>query len=284
MSANNIILTGLPRSGTTLTCHLLNKLPDVVALHEPMDVFNFVNKEKRDLIHKDIELFYKATRRSIEKHKIAISKQVDGEVPDNPITDQHSTAGYRRKQIVSRGEIKIKKKLGKNYLLVIKHPSAFTALLNDLTIYFPCYAVIRNPLAVLASWNSVPFPVAEGHAPAAEQFDEELKNALSKIRDKTERQLYLLSWFFEKYQKVLPRSSIIRYEDIIKSGGEALNVIAPQAAGLAEVLASKNRNKVYDESRMRSLQEKLLKTQGAFWEFYSKDSVQELLQKNETTT
>jgi hypothetical protein len=36
MSENDVVLTGLPRSGTTLTCHLLNKLPDTVALHEPM--------------------------------------------------------------------------------------------------------------------------------------------------------------------------------------------------------------------------------------------------------
>jgi hypothetical protein len=33
----NVLLTGLPRSGTTLMCHLLNKLPHSVALHEPMD-------------------------------------------------------------------------------------------------------------------------------------------------------------------------------------------------------------------------------------------------------
>ena len=30
----NIVLTGLPRSGTTLACRLLNLLPDTVALHE----------------------------------------------------------------------------------------------------------------------------------------------------------------------------------------------------------------------------------------------------------
>jgi hypothetical protein len=32
----NVVLTGLPRSGTTLVCRLLNKLPDTVALHEPL--------------------------------------------------------------------------------------------------------------------------------------------------------------------------------------------------------------------------------------------------------
>lgn len=36
MNENNIILTGLPRSGTTLSVHLLNKLPNTVGLHEPI--------------------------------------------------------------------------------------------------------------------------------------------------------------------------------------------------------------------------------------------------------
>ncbi len=36
MQHNNIILTGIPRSGTTLICYLLNKIPNTVALHEPM--------------------------------------------------------------------------------------------------------------------------------------------------------------------------------------------------------------------------------------------------------
>lgn len=32
----DIILTGLPRGSTTLTCHLLNQVTDVVALHQPL--------------------------------------------------------------------------------------------------------------------------------------------------------------------------------------------------------------------------------------------------------
>ena len=32
----DVVLTGPPRSGTTLACHMLNKLPGTVALHEPI--------------------------------------------------------------------------------------------------------------------------------------------------------------------------------------------------------------------------------------------------------
>ena len=35
MRARDVLLTGLPRVGTTLACHLLNTLPDAVGLDEP---------------------------------------------------------------------------------------------------------------------------------------------------------------------------------------------------------------------------------------------------------
>jgi hypothetical protein len=36
-----VLITGTPRSGTTLVCHLLNQLPDTVALNEPMQPRHF---------------------------------------------------------------------------------------------------------------------------------------------------------------------------------------------------------------------------------------------------
>ena len=39
----DIILTGIARSGTTLSCSLLNKLPQCVALHEPMNPAELVD-------------------------------------------------------------------------------------------------------------------------------------------------------------------------------------------------------------------------------------------------
>jgi hypothetical protein len=48
LNQTNIVSTGLPRSGTTLTCHLLNKLPNTVALHEPIAPGQFVDLESED--------------------------------------------------------------------------------------------------------------------------------------------------------------------------------------------------------------------------------------------
>jgi len=273
---HDIVLTGLPRSGTTLACHLLNKVPDTVALHEPIRGL-FRRLSDHDEIRVEVERFFAMSRESIVNHGVAISKHRGGEVPDNPVGDQHSEAGLRQRA-VANGEMAIDKELGPSFLLAVKHPVAFTALLGTLVGHFPCYAMIRNPLSVLASWNSVDMPVQRGHAPVAEHLDARLKETLAGIKDRLDRQVALLSWFCDRYATVLPPSAVVRYEDIVASGGRALRTITPRAEALREPLESRNANPAYDRRVMRRIGERLLRSDGAFWHFYTRDSVERLLQ------
>ena len=295
----NTILTGVPRSGTTLTCWLLNKLPDTVALHEPMNVFEWKVLQSHETICNDVGAFFREMRESLLRNGTAMSKHVGGRVPDNPTGDTYSVPlptradrlldrlnnGDRaqarlRKSQATKGIIAFEKPLSHNFLLCIKHPSAFTAILTSLHRRYPCYALIRNPLPVLASWNSVNYPVWNGHVPAAECRDLALALKLAQISDRFERQLYILSWFFDRYQRTLPDENILRYEDIIASGGAALKVITPKAGQLNVKLENKDKNKLYNGELMQAIGKELLKTEGAFWEFYSKDSVEMLLQES----
>jgi hypothetical protein len=60
----NIVLTGLGRSGTTLTCHLLNKLPDTVALAEPIAPGKFEDlMPDTEAVCDGIGRFYRRMRR-----------------------------------------------------------------------------------------------------------------------------------------------------------------------------------------------------------------------------
>ena len=294
MQDRNIILTGLPRSGTTLTCHLLNKVPNTVALHEPINVFQWASLPYpfHEVICKDIDRFYGEMRRTLLDNGTAISGHVRGKVPDNPYGDfpalfsllpksswWRRIAGRRvlRKPRHSRGFISFDKALSSDFLLCIKHNAGFTALLEPLSCHYPCVAIIRNPLSILASWNSIRFNIQTGRVPAAEMLDQALAQRLSEIDSRIDRQLLILSWFFEKFERVLPRDHVIRYEALVASGGQALAVITPHALELNEPLENKNKNKLYDRELMARLGEKLLKMDGPFWEFYSKESVEQLL-------
>lgn len=275
MNHSNIILTGLPRSGTTLICHLLNKVNNTIALDEPM-TGSFAKGTTKQQICTEIAEFFASSRQSVLQNKKVLTKHVNGKVPDNSFGSEKSDNGLRIIHI-ERSFIQIENDVSDDFTLCIKHNGLFTSLLIELTAFFPCYAIIRNPLAILASWNSVDIPINKGHIPVAENIDQELSQKLNTMPDKIDRQFYILSWFFNHYKKALPREKIIRYEDIIASGGASLQIVVPEAIKLSEPLINKNLHQLYDRELMSALGERLLITEGDFWHFYTHEDVKTLL-------
>ncbi len=245
MDENNILVTGSPRSGTTLVCHLLNKVPNIVALHEPMKPRLFADLGRREEIADEIARFCHEQRESIRLRGRALSKNVDGAVPDNPVGTQRSARGLRG-SIASKGWIVVDKPLSPGYALVVKHNSSFASVIDILVERFPVFGVVRNPLATISSWNSVSFNVHEGHARAGERLSPDLTARLAGIDDPLDRQLALLDWFHGRFLRYLPAEKIIRYESVVESGGTSLAVILPEAGCLGEELSSRNANTLYN--------------------------------------
>ena len=272
----DVILTGIPRSGTTLACTLLNKLPDTVALNEPMDPARFLTAAGAGGHLDRIDRFFARTRASLFANGTATSKHAAGTVLDNNFGERRNGGG-RRTERVRRGTAFFEGGLAYGFLLCVKHPGLYTALLEGLASSYRCFAMIRHPLAVLGSWNSVDISAANGRSLAAEWLRPELAQALDSIRDTGDRQVYLLSWYFERYREVLPASAIIRYEDVVSTGGSALSVVTPKAGVLDECLDSRNESALYDRLLMRALGERLLRSNGAYWDYYTRESVEELL-------
>ena len=275
----NVVLTGLPRSGTTLACHLLNKLPDTVAVLEPFEAGRFAGLlPDREAVADAMERWYaKARKRALRKGEVT-TRHVGGEIPDNPF-GARGEGEKPRQWLASKGRIRVGKELGRDFFLVVKDPPMFTALLPILAQRFPTFATVRNPLAVLASWNSVDIPARQGRVPKAEIYDQDLVHRLSCIEDGLERQLSLLDWWCERFEQFLPRDHVIRYEDLVASGGRALSAVVSTAGVLDEPLSERNANEIYDREGVARIGEKLLESKGAYWRFYSRDSVEELLMR-----
>lgn len=215
MNRRNIVLTGTGRSGTTLACHLLNKLPNTVALSEPIPPGKFVEyMPDHEAVCDQVENYFRKTRTKARRKGVAISKHVGGVVPDNT---KGKVDGVRRR-IAEKGKIAIEKELHPGFYLVIKQPGLFTALLPTLKKRFPCYAIVRNPLAVMASASSI--MEREGQKTSAiDRYDPELASRFRSVEDDTERALLRFHIWFELYQRELPAKHILRYEDIVASGG-----------------------------------------------------------------
>jgi len=273
----NVLITGTPRSGTTLICSLLNKLPDTVALHEPMNVWDFAECRDGGAVTDRIENFCAETRKSLHEQGFAISKHVQGKIPDNVASDQVNRSGTRLRR-TEHGRVVVDKPLSQDFTLAVKHPGAFSALLETLSKRFECYAIVRNPLATLASWNSLAWlPLKDGHSPIGEKLDVDLARDLAAKSDPLERQIHILEWFYDRFRRFLPEGALIKYEDLIASRGREVAKFFPTAAELDEDLSSKNVNKYYDRALMTNLGERLLQREGPLWNFYSKPDVESLL-------
>lgn len=270
----DIILTGIARSGTTLSCALLNTLPQCVALHEPMNPGELVGLEFPQGYLERIAEFFATQRESLLRSGTAVSKARGGRVPDNPF--ESTTGPGLRPSTVENQEVRFEKRLRPGFRLVVKHPNFFTATLGTLLTRYPCYAIVRNPLAALLSWHSIQAPVNDGHLPFGEAFDPSLKAALAAEADRVARQVLILRWYFSRYAELLPREHVIRYEDLVGSRGRALAVIDPDAAALDEPLESRNTSRLYDAALVTSLADRLLAEDSIGCGFYTRADIETL--------
>jgi len=277
----NVLITGAPRSGTTLVCSLLNKLPDIVALHEPMNVFEFVGRSGEEVVAM-IENFCTESRKSLLEEGFAISKHVSGKVRDNSAAVER---GGKRSRQSEHGRIEIDKPLSQGFTLAIKHPMAFAALLGALSKRFECFAIVRNPLATLASWNSLDWlALKDGHSPIGEKLDVDLARSLVTNSDAIDRQIHILEWFYDRFHRFVPEKALIKYEDLVASRARELQKILPGANQLNEDLSSKNTSEFYDSELMTDIGRRLLRRDGPIWNFYDKREVEELVGRIASTT
>jgi hypothetical protein len=268
----NAIITGLPRSGTTLVCHLLNKLDNIAALHEPLNI-SLLDGADRDKVKEVLDSFFVEQRMLIQSQGVATSKSHAGHVPSNHLSNGSNGSG--RVSIIDRHFIKVSNINNSHFSVYVKHPVLFTAMLPLLEDLYPCYINIRNPLAVILSWRATSFPVSRGRAPAAEMINEELKHRLDHESDILMRQLILLDFFFSQYDE-RKSSVIVRYEDVVSTCGRILAALDPSASRLNQCLNSQNNLYIDKDPGAKIIAEKLLESPNSCWNFYSKDEVARL--------
>lgn len=270
MHQNDIAFTGLPRSGSTLSCHLVNAADNAVALFEPMDIASLPREVKGGI--DGISGFFVAQRERLLTHGQAWSKHVGGVVPDNPF-DPPGAGGRRERKAVEYGWVRFARPLRQDFRLMVKHNAAFAALLPELGERLPVYALVRNPLAVLASWQTVDIPPRQGRAVGAEHFDRELAARLDGVADRLQRQIHLLDWFFSRFRAFVPEARVLHYEDMIASGGQSLYRMLGLEAHGERALRARNANPAYRQLDLSELSGRLRETQGAYWHFYSPNEV-----------
>lgn len=197
---NPVLLTGLPRSGTTLVVKILNDIPNVVALNEPMPVIEMTGLGQNELYDWIDQYTAKYTALLMNERK-AQTKHIGGAFTDNSFNAAADEHGLRSSQAML-GLIEITKELNNEFTLAIKHNGAFTAVAHHLVNRYRCFAIIRNPLSVLLSWQTVNIPVNMGRLPVAEAIDPNLSKRLDGIGDTLDRQIFIVNWFLSAFKNI----------------------------------------------------------------------------------
>src|SRR5579862_5822515 len=230
---DTILLTGLPRSGTTLIVSLLNEFPNTVALAEPVPMQARGVHERARAVG-EIEAFIAETRESALTRNEVRSKQLGGAILEN-FFEPPGDGTRLRKVTEPYGMVKLDKKLTPDFRLVIKHPANFSALADLLAPRHTLFALVRHPLAVLAAWQTVDMPVHHGHMPMAETFSPELTALLAAEPDRIKRQVLLIGWLLGVYSRFSPEL-ILRYEDLVADPVRHLSRLTPHARPLGRTL------------------------------------------------
>jgi hypothetical protein len=143
-------------------------------------------------------------------------------VPHNWLDEPPEPNGHLRRSRAQRGSIRFDKPLSTAFSLIVKQPGEFSALADLLVGQVPVYAMVRHPLAVLASWQTADLPVHHGHMPAAEAFNPELAACLAAEPDRLARQVRLIGWLLSTYARLLP-DNVLRYEDLVSDPRASLS-------------------------------------------------------------
>lgn len=255
----NTLITGIPRSGTTLLTSLLAQHGDGVVFSEP--------EWLKDLRQQAPEPkgFVKALKTQLEKLRTDIQQSQPILLKQSKITQGLPSNYYLRD---AQGNITSDKQEVSVVLpaalaaapFIIKANAQFTACLETLcqNTDWHIIAVVRNPVAAILSWRSLDIPVSHGRMKIADQYADDF-TAFTQHDDLLVRQVLITEWFFKQYQRFQDQVTLIRYEDLIERPAQVLQTAYP-AGDYTEVqpLQSHNRNRHYPLDQQQAIEQCLM--------------------------
>ncbi|MBT0585055.1 sulfotransferase family protein [Alteromonas oceanisediminis] len=212
-SPRDFLITGLPRSGTSLLCNLLHKAPDVVVVNEPTEVFSALEKDPTCL---PLDRLYRSLRTDIVigngiKNKVSASGNV---IEDTRIND-----GRRHYQPHFQST---------DFRLGTKNPLAYLSRLRvlcDALPEMPIIVMVRHPLDVIASWkasfshlNNVDFniiPFADETDPLLDPVQIRLLHAIRHEPYLPVKRVLYFNYLAEMIRRDKERVLVVRYEDLV---------------------------------------------------------------------
>ncbi|MDM8557543.1 sulfotransferase [Candidatus Parabeggiatoa sp. HSG14] len=220
-----IIITGIPRSGTSYLCRLLHTIQDCVIISEPRQIFAPLNNNST---HWQVATFYQELRRDILD-----GKPIENKVHNGQIIEDTAVIDVRAQYLpqVSR----------QNFLLGTKNTLAYMARLPQLRQilpHAPIIACVRHPLDTIASWKTsfphlkhaivTEFPVGHVNDPFLTQWQRHRLAEIAAIPEDALKRALLWCYLAEYLLIYTHQITLIRYEEIVRQPAKVLQTLLQQ--------------------------------------------------------
>lgn len=256
-----------------MLCVMLSAVPGFLALNEALKLGHLVSK---DQVPPFVEDAYVRIRHQVLSTGTAPSRNADG----RQVMNHFARTPGERNLLLKKSDIQIHKNLDENFILGVKHNAIFTLALRELChLKWPLFAIIRNPLAVLGSWNTLEIPVSAGRMKNLGQLEPELHKEVQAQPDLLRKQVLLLDFYFRQYKNFIAEKNILRYERLCSSPSDEISKIAGSAQVFeVERVENLNQSSIYPRENFPDYFNALSELPDAAWRhFYEEAELLELM-------
>jgi len=211
---NNLVITGIPRSGTSYVCALLNDVENTVIVNEPPEALSLLHNRS---VHPLTE-YYDATRSDILNRVPIQNKIVGGKFIED--TNANDTRNYYTPEVNDAAFI-----FGsKNTLVYLVCIKKIIRQFQDVGIL----ACIRHPYDTIASWKKVSFPHLRNATPLflRDYVDSNEGKSIARICTTSELEArYALLWNYLAMRIIdsIDHVTLFKYEEFVRNPARNLS-------------------------------------------------------------
>jgi hypothetical protein len=225
----NVVVTGIPRAGTTLAAALIDSMPDTVCLSEPgwhqWSLLSQSSHYAKWLAGDFIEL----RKKLLAGEPVEDKRSLDG----TAITNYHKVARHSQKPTSQYRIVPITRPgLSQDFTLAAKHNGPYLSALPAIVDlgWFTVIAIVRNPLDVIHSWRSLSLRVSHGEMPDAVPGWPDMAGLVKENLDLLEKQVKMYDLMCQRLYSLRDQIHIVRYEAMLRNPNllrEAIGVPGP---------------------------------------------------------
>jgi len=240
----DLIITGVPRSGTTLAAAMIDQAPDALCLSEPDNHVELMTSatDAEDFVARLGREFDAIRRTVLSGGSVLDRRRADGAPVTNYFTDP-GPDGRRETAFAIRAVAR--PGLPPDFVLGVKHNALYAAVLPEIirSARFRIIAVVRDPVALLLSCRSLDLPISRGRLPAGERFWPELAALGQAEFGLLEKQARIVDLLFSRFAQFSDRIDVIPYEVFVADPGRLLTAAGVQplvSSGIARRMPASN--------------------------------------------